>query len=209
MFFYFWYPPWSHFLFQIIPEDQPVDICPGRVPASNEQLAQDTRTLSVIYQSIVIFFTFVLALIFLYMSYRLFSMASKGMIWLDFSVCGVLNSIIPAVSSAKMVIFRIGVIIVSAFMLRCILFIILLAVNFISDIYLFITLMITEVIMMFLVQAEFNKKFYASLLTGASSAMPTGANASPTEETVHSHTATTDKKLSSSGSSYESLSHSV
>ncbi len=66
--------------------------------------------------------------------------------------------------------FRIGAIIVTSFMLRCILFIILLAVNFISDIYLFITLMITEVIMMFLVQMEFNKNTYisvASAITGS------------------------------------------
>ena len=68
----------------------------------------------------------------------------------------------------------------SAFMLRCVLFIILLAVDFISDIYLFITLMITEVIMMFLVQLEFNKKFFTSLATGATSVMPSGANLSST-----------------------------
>ena len=76
----------------------------------------------------------------------------------------------------------------SAFMLRCVLFIILLAVDFISDIYLFITLMITEVIMMFLVQLEFNQKFFSSLVTGATSVMPSGANLSTTntESTVKS-----------------------
>jgi len=145
---------------KIIPENQPVNICPGRVAASNEQLANDTHELSVIYQAIVIFFTFTLGAIFYYMSYRLFKVTSKG------------------VSSAKKFIFRIGAIIVSAFMLRCVLFIILLAVDFISDIYLFITLMITEVIMMFLVQMEFNKKFFMNLLSGASSVMPTGVNLS-------------------------------
>jgi len=165
---------------QIIPEDQPVNICPGRVAASNEQLKTDTHTLSVIYQAIVIFFTFTLGAIFWYMSYRLFKVTSKGMF-----ACVIIYALslttCEGVSSAKQFIFRIGAIIVSAFMLRCVLFIILLSVDFISDIYLFITLMITEVIMMFLVQAEFNKKFFTSVVTGASSVMPSGANLSSTQ----------------------------
>jgi hypothetical protein len=40
--------------------------------------------------------------------------------------------------------------------------------------------MITEVIMMFLVQLEFNKKFFTSIVTGATSVMPSGANLSST-----------------------------
>jgi hypothetical protein len=63
-------------------------------------------------------------------------------------------------------------------MVRCVLFIILLSVDFVSAIYLFITLMITEVIMMFLVQAEFNKAFFLSIFTGASNLLPTGADLS-------------------------------
>ncbi len=104
------------------------------------------------------------------------------------------------VSSAKKFIFRIGAVIVSAFMLRCVLFIILLAVNFISDIYLFITLMITEVIMMFLVQLEFNKKFFVSLLTGATSVLPTGANLSTTDGSVPSKSGPVQSSDASSSS---------
>jgi len=52
---------------------------------------------------------------------------------------------------------------VSAFMLQCILFIILLAADFTSAIYLFITLMITEVLMIFFVQIEFYKSLYEYL----------------------------------------------
>jgi hypothetical protein len=70
---------------QIIPEDQPVNICPGRVAASNQQLKDDTHTLSVIYQAIVIFFTFTLGAIFWYMSYRLFAVTSKGILNVLFS----------------------------------------------------------------------------------------------------------------------------
>ena len=45
-----------------------------------------------------------------------------------------------------MFVFRLGALIVSAFMLRCIFFIILLAVDFTSAVYLFIVLMLTEVL---------------------------------------------------------------
>jgi hypothetical protein len=86
-------------------------------------------------------------------------------------------------------------------MLRCVLFIILLAVNFISDIYLFITLMITEVIMMFLVQLEFNKKFFTSIVTGATSVMPSGANLSSTQTLTGTSRSTAVEQNSSSQNS--------
>jgi hypothetical protein len=42
--------------------------------------------------------------------------------------------------------------------------------------------MITEVIMMFLVQLEFNKRFFISVFTGATGLLPTGADLSDTKQ---------------------------
>jgi hypothetical protein len=58
-------------------------------------------------------------------------------------------------------------------MLRCVLFIILLAIDFTSSVYLFITLMITEVLMVFFVQLEFNRQFYQNIADKASSLVQT------------------------------------
>jgi len=133
--------------------------CPGRVAASNKDQEDATRTLSIVYQSVVIFITFILACMFWYSSYKLFKMTSKG------------------VSRAKQFIFRIGALIVSAFMLRCILFLIILAADFESSIYMFITLFLTEVLLMFLIQLEFNKRFYWRIFGGtASRILPSGMN---------------------------------
>jgi hypothetical protein len=169
----------------ILATDVEVNVCPGRVPASNEELESDTHTLSVIYQSIVIFFTFIFGVIFWFMSYRLFKVTSKGsFVFKSLSFCH-LTFGIPGVSKAKQFIFRIGAILVTCFMLRCIFFIILLAVDFTSAIYLFIILMITEVIMMFLIQLEFNKRFYKKVFFGddESHMVPSGANLSANTRT--------------------------
>jgi hypothetical protein len=140
-----------------------VNNCPGRVAASNQQLISDTHELSLIYQSIVIFFTFIFGALFWFMSYRLFSLSSSTIQFWHILIPSL--NLILGISEAKKFVFRTGAIIVTSFMLRCILFIILLAADFISDIYLFITLMITEVIMMFLVQLEFNKNTYATVVS--------------------------------------------
>jgi len=149
---------------KIIPDDQPVNICPGRVAPSNEQLQSDTHELSVIYQSIVISFTFIFGIVFWYMSFQLFRMTSSGLNFFEIIIF-ILFIFFSAkgLSKAKQFVFRIGAIIVSSFMLRCILFIVLLTADFISNIYLFITLMITEVLMIFFVQIEFYKSLYEYL----------------------------------------------
>ena len=51
--------------------------CPGRVKGSNEEVEEDTRTLSIIYQSIVIFFTFLLAIVFARQAFVLFRMTKS------------------------------------------------------------------------------------------------------------------------------------
>ena len=129
--------------------------CPGRV-ASTNSLEDDSRTLSIVYQSIIITVTFLLAVVFFHSSYVLFKQSSKG------------------VSEAKQFIFRLGAIIVVAFLLRCVFFIILLAAEFTSSIYMFIVLMITEVFMIFLIHLQFNLRYYRSFFSGTSHLLPTG-----------------------------------
>ena len=78
---------------------------------------------------------------------------------------------------AKQFVFRLGSIIVSSFMLRCILFIILLALDTTSDIFLFLILLFTEVFMLFAAQLLFNWKYLANFVqTGSSGVLPTGVN---------------------------------
>ena len=104
---------------------------------------------------------------------------------------------LAVVGDTKLFFFRVGAVIVSSFLLRCILFIILLAVNFISDIYLFVTLMITEVVTIFLIQAEFNKRFYTSIVKG----MRTVSRKSTSTSRDGRGQISTSKKTSESGMS--------
>jgi hypothetical protein len=68
----------------IIPNNPPVDECAGRVASSNDDLDNATHKLSVIYQSIVIFFTFLFGALFWYSSYSLFEVTKEGT---DDSLC--------------------------------------------------------------------------------------------------------------------------
>ena len=62
----------------------------------------------------------------------------------------------------------IGGAIVLSFFVRCILFIIILAVEFVSSVYMFITLMITEIFLLFFLQLQFNSSRIRLLLGGTS-----------------------------------------
>ena len=112
-------------------------------------------------QSIVIFFTFILAVIFCKSSYDLFQVTKE-------------------LNRAKQFVFRLGSIIVSSFMLRCILFIILLALDITSDIFLFLILLFTEVFMIFAAQLLFNWKYIVNL-GKSGSVLPSGMNLTNTK----------------------------
>jgi len=132
--------------------------CPGRVPEDNEEQEDNARALLVTYQSVVIFVTFILTMGFIWSSYRLFKISKQ-------------------VNRAKQFIFRLGVILVSAFLLRCVLFLIYLAADFVSAAYMFCTLLFTEVFMIFACQVLFNWKFIVSF---GGSRLPAGANLTST-----------------------------
>jgi hypothetical protein len=111
--------------------------CPGRVPASHDQLEQNSRDLAITYQVVIIAITIVLCLVFLYFTWLVFE-TSKG------------------VEAAKRFVISVGLVIILSFLLRCVLFIIYLALNLVSAIYMFITLMISEVIPFALLFLQFN-----------------------------------------------------
>ena len=134
---------------EVILEEDAESPCPGRVAPNYDQQEEDTRTLTIVYQSLIISVTFILAFIFCYYSYNLIQLSKN-------------------VSKSKRFVMVIGGTIVFAFFVRCILFIIVLAVEFTSAIYMFITLMITEVLLMFFLQLQFNSSYVRTLMGGTS-----------------------------------------
>ena len=135
---------------EVILETDGESPCPGRVAPSYDEQREDTRTLTIIYQSLIIFVTFILAALFCYYSFNLIQISKK-------------------VSRSKRFVMVIGGTIVLSFFIRSLLFIIILAADFVSSVYMFITLMITEVILLFFLQLQFNSSSFRSLLGGSSS----------------------------------------
>jgi hypothetical protein len=84
------------------------------------------------------------------------------------------------VKGANYYIMIVGGVISFSFLLRCILFVILLAADFASSVYLFITLFVTEVLPMSILLILFNRFHFATLVSLAS------ASTSPTSNN-HSH----------------------
>eukprot|EP00008_Paramoeba_atlantica_P010747 CAMPEP_0201480978 /NCGR_PEP_ID=MMETSP0151_2-20130828/5324_1 /ASSEMBLY_ACC=CAM_ASM_000257 /TAXON_ID=200890 /ORGANISM="Paramoeba atlantica, Strain 621/1 / CCAP 1560/9" /LENGTH=1727 /DNA_ID=CAMNT_0047862983 /DNA_START=164 /DNA_END=5347 /DNA_ORIENTATION=+ len=134
---------------EVILEEDGTSSCPGRVAPSYDDQEEDTRTLTIIYQSLIISVTFLLACLFCYYSYNLIVLSKN-------------------VSRSKRFVMVIGGVIVLSFFLRSILFIIILAVDFKSSIYMFITLMITEIFLLFFLQLQFNSSQIRMLLGGSS-----------------------------------------
>lgn len=115
----------------IIDKEAEEPVCKGRVAASTKDIEDATRNLSVAYQSLVIFGCFVLSLMF-FASTMMFAKSA------------------PGESTLKSMIVRIGSLFCAVFFLRCVLFIIILAAEFSSSIYMFITIFLTEVLLIFI-----------------------------------------------------------
>ena len=142
---------------EVILEEDGESPCPGRVAPSYDKQEEDTRTLTIIYQSLIISVTFVLASIFCYYSFTLLNQTKS-------------------LSSSKRFVMVIGGVIVLSFFLRSILFIIILAAEFKSSIYMFITLMITEVLVMFFLQLQFNFSIFGLILKSGTTSGSTQTN---------------------------------
>ena len=164
--FPFLFPPKTIFLQEGNKDDSE---CPGRVPPNNDELKEDTRTLSIVYYTIVIFLTLLFALVFLRKSLQLLKMTTSNFSLFYKLTTNILTLFNPsslpgAKTKARVFVFRLGAVTVTSFLLRCVLFIILIAADFTSDIYLFITLFLTEVVMILLISLELNKAFYNSVI---------------------------------------------
>lgn len=151
----------------ILEQSPEMSPCPGRVASSTDNIEHSTRSLSVAYQSVVIFFSFVLAVLFLLSTLRFTRM-------------------VTTMSEARLFIIRLGALIVFTFLLRCIFFIIILAVDFASSIYMFIILFITEVLLIFLAQLSFNWKMMTGRLTKILTRTP-GSIGPSSHSNEHSH----------------------
>ena len=151
---------------EVILEEDGSSPCPGRVAPSYDKQEEDTRTLTIIYQSLVISVTLVLALVFFYYSSHLLSISKN-------------------VSRSKRFVLVIGGVIVVSFFIRSLLFLILLAADFISSVYMFITLMITEVLMIFFLQLQFNSQSFRSILGGTSTGSTVAGGGSTSPQSVY------------------------
>ena len=123
--------------------------CVGRVPLSYSTQESDTQTLTIIYQSIIIAITFLLVCVFFFYTLKLFQKAKRT-------------------SSSKQFVMVVGGVINIAFLVRCILFLILLSASIESSVYLFITLMVTEVLPMCFLFVQFNYRRIAEKLSSSS-----------------------------------------
>jgi len=115
--------------------------CAGRVPISYSKQESNTRKLAIAYQAVIIAITFTLSSIFFYFTIVLVRVSQR-------------------LSSAKQFIIIVGGIICFCFLMRCIFFIIVLSADFVSNIYMFIVLFLTEVLMLFVLGLELNLRLF-------------------------------------------------
>ena len=119
----------------VIPSDEEKVACEGRVAEEGDDEDDQTRVLSICYQSVIICFTFLMCVGFVY------------------SYVSVRKNATLKSSSSR--VFRIAGLAAFAFLLRCVFFIIILAGDFESTIYMFIVLMITEVFVVIVLPLQF------------------------------------------------------
>jgi hypothetical protein len=121
-------------------------ICDGRVPISYSSQQSKAGNLTIIYQSIIIAVTFLLACVFGYYSIVLFYSTKQ-------------------VAVANQFVLGVGVILNVAFLVRCILYLILLSASIVSSVYLFITLLVTEVFPITFLLIQFNLRKLKEIVT--------------------------------------------
>ena len=138
--------------------------CEGRVVVSYDKEEERTRQLAIVYQSIIIGVTIGLGGIFFYYSYQVFQSAKK------------------MASSKQQFVIVVGGTFTIAFLIRSILFLIILVADFASSIYMFITLFLTEVLMMTFLLIQFNQRQFAqvAVIASTSKSMLTSRNSSTT-----------------------------
>ena len=68
----------EHLLILNFFKEDDTSICPGRVQSDDEDIEDDTRTLSIVYQTIVIVLTLIFALVFAKQAVTLFKMSKSN-----------------------------------------------------------------------------------------------------------------------------------
>ena len=112
--------------------------CPGRVASSQTSKANDIRNLSLAYQSIMIIICFLMATAFwLSIIKRTGISRTAGLSW-------------SSIWKRSANVFQMTFIVVVGFLTRCVLFIIILALDFTSVVYMFLTLLTTEIFVILL-----------------------------------------------------------
>ena len=148
-------------------EDGGVSPCGGRVATDYSDVEDSTRTLAIVYHSVIIGITLFLSLIFLYYTVIILSASQSR-----------------SLSGAKEYIVVIGGIICLAFILRSILFLLVLAIQFSSSIYLFITLFLTEVLLITVTQIQFLKRHFTNTVTRSTSPRSSSSSDTVTDRTT-------------------------
>jgi hypothetical protein len=134
-----------------------LSICVGRVgDDGNDDDDDRTRTLSIVYQSIIIALTFFMGLAFV-LSTR--------------SIAAVAQSAGRRFTGALL---HVSITIVTGFFLRCIFFIIILAADFESTAYMFVVLLLTEVILIVAIVLQF--QIVRAIMTGSLSSQTSSAS---------------------------------
>ena len=134
--------------------------CPGRAPADNSELEDAFSTLSIVYMSVVTFFTFLFAGVLFFEAKEILRMISKGF----------LLAIIYIPTSRFTFVFLIF------FLVRCILFLILYAADITSDIFVFVLLMVCEVVPCMILWLEIFLVFFSSSQTATGSVSALGSS---------------------------------
>mmetsp|Transcript_25503 Transcript_25503/g.39776 ORF Transcript_25503/g.39776 Transcript_25503/m.39776 type:complete len:170 (-) Transcript_25503:49-558(-) len=134
----------------ILDESGGSSACEGRVVSSYDEEEEDTRKLALAYQSVIIAITFLLTSVFFYYTYQVYNNTKKK------------------ASSVKQFVIVVGGIFNLCFLVRTVLFLIILAVDFASSVYLFCTIFFTEVVMMIILLIQFNIRYFKLLASAVS-----------------------------------------
>ena len=127
-------------------------------------MASQIQTLTIAYQSVLIAVTAILVAVFIFFTILLIRASKHN-------------------RKSNQFIMVVGGVISISFLIRCILFVILLAAEIISSIYLFITLFVTEIIPMTILLIQFYFFYVLKAISSATSAGTQHATTSNSEDT--------------------------
>ena len=135
-------------------------------------MSSQIRTLTIVYQSVLIAVTAILVGVFIFFTMLLIKASKQN-------------------RKSNQFIMIVGGVISISFLIRCILFVILLAADFVSSVYLFITLFVTEIIPMTILLIQFYRYNILRVIGNATSTST--LNSSNSTESPHYDTQSSSK----------------